>query len=569
MTLQEPKRLAKLSGYKSYGKDVQDKTLVTTMVKRNIPVIEHETGVSTVDHVLIEIISHEKKDRRSIFVLNVYSSPSKRHRFASLFKATTNIAKGQTLLVAGDFNAPHPGWGYQVERIKGRNLWNDSHEYGLSLITDPDQPTRRGNYRNQDTTPDLTFVKGTEDSVWSNTRHEGGEADLEENVRKRYIGNYPRRQLTTYRGEANALLDEDITEYEVADVIRGLKTKSAPGPDGVTNKMLRDLDTEAVAAITRFLNKCWQKGKIPRQWKAAKVVMIPKPGKRPELEALRPISLTSCVGKLMEHVILNRLNNYMERKQLFPHTMIGFRPHLSTQDIMLRLKHQIIDGEQSSRLVTRAILGLDITKAFDNVKHDAVLENLEMLGVGARTHDYIQDFLNDRTAQISIGGATSDDIMLGGRGTPQGSVLSPYLFNVAMIGLPKKLETIGGLHYSIYADDITLWVTGGSDGFIQDTLQEAIRVVESYVEPRGLACSPQKSELLLLKPISVMNPKEWYATLMIDEMQLTTSLVYDASSGTVLGRPTLALADGTVPYHCCATHGCLQVIEILRNCGIS
>ncbi|KAM7297285.1 hypothetical protein ISCGN_022438 [Ixodes scapularis] len=168
---------------------------------------------------------------------------------------------------------------------------------------------------------------------------------------------------------------------------------------------------------------------------------------------------------------------------------------------MLRLKHQIIDGEQSSRLDTRAILGLDITKAFDNVKHDAVLENLEMLGVGARMHDYIQDFLNDRTAQISIGGTTSDDIMLGGRGTPQGSVLSPYLFNVAMIGLPEKQEAIGGLHHSIYTDDITLWVTGDSDGFIQDTLQEAIRAVESYVEPRGLACSPQKSELLLLKPI--------------------------------------------------------------------
>ncbi|KAG0410885.1 hypothetical protein HPB47_011991 [Ixodes persulcatus] len=44
VALQEPKRLAKLSGYKSYGKDAQDKTLVTTMVKRNIPVIEHETG---------------------------------------------------------------------------------------------------------------------------------------------------------------------------------------------------------------------------------------------------------------------------------------------------------------------------------------------------------------------------------------------------------------------------------------------------------------------------------------------------------------------------------------------
>lgn len=70
-----------------------------------------------------------------------------------------------------------------------------------------------------------------------------------------------------------------------------------------------------------------------------------------------------------------------------------------------------------------------------------------------------------------------------------------------MIGLPEKQNEIEGPNHSTYADDITLWVTGGGDGFIQNMLQEAIRTVEEYVMPRGLACSPQKSELLLLKPV--------------------------------------------------------------------
>ncbi|KAM7292918.1 hypothetical protein ISCGN_026053 [Ixodes scapularis] len=86
--------------------------------------------------------------------------------------------------------------------------------------------------------------------------------------------------------------------------------------------------------------------------------------------------------QIMEHVVLRRINDFMERNQLFPHAMVGFRPHLSTQDVMLRLKHQIIDGEKSSHLDTRVILGLDFTKAFDNVRHDVVLENLQKLGVG-------------------------------------------------------------------------------------------------------------------------------------------------------------------------------------------
>ncbi|KAG0444369.1 hypothetical protein HPB47_013871 [Ixodes persulcatus] len=158
--------------------------------------------------------------------------------------------------------------------------------------------------------------------------------------------------------------------------------------------------------------------------------MIPKPGKKPQLDAFRSISLRSCVGKLMEHVILKRLHKHIEGGELFPHTMIGFRPHLLLK---------------TSNLDTRSVLGLDSTKAFDTIKHEVVLDNLEKLGVGKRTYHYIQGLLNERTAKISIGGVESNDVRLGGRGTPQGSVLSPYVFNVAIIGLLKKLEKIEGL----------------------------------------------------------------------------------------------------------------------------
>ncbi|KAM7299739.1 hypothetical protein ISCGN_020305 [Ixodes scapularis] len=175
---------------------------------------------------------------------------------------------------------------------------------------------------------------------------------------------------------------------------------------------------------------------------------------------------------------------------------------LSTQDVMLRLRYDVIDGAHCSPLDTRAILGLDLTKAFDNVKHSAILANLGKLGLERRVYDYISNFLSDRTATLSIGGLQSDAMELGSRGTPQGSVLFPFLFNVAMIGLPKILNQIEGLQHTLYADDVTLWVPGGSDGHIQDTLQQAIEAVEQYIGPRGLSCAPQKSELLLYRPTS-------------------------------------------------------------------
>lgn len=187
--------------------------------------------------------------------------------------------------------------------------------------------------------------------------------------------------------------------------------------------------------------------------------------------------------------------------------MIGFRKNLSTQDAMLQLKHQVIDYKTRS---TRAILGLDLKKAFDNASHAAILENIERIGLGQRTYNYIKSFLSDRKAVISVGGLKSPEIDIGGAGTPQGSVLSPMLFNLILIGLPEKLNKIESLHHSIYADDITIWVCDGSDGSIEQRLQTAIDTVEEHLIGTGLTCSAEKSELLLYRPTLRGRPPNGY-----------------------------------------------------------
>lgn len=52
---------------------------------------------------------------------------------------------------------------------------------------------------------------------------------------------------------------------------------------------------------------------------------------------LNPIFLTSCLGKLFEHVILARLQTYLDDHVLYPDSMFHFRLPLSTQDVMLQI----------------------------------------------------------------------------------------------------------------------------------------------------------------------------------------------------------------------------------------
>ncbi|XP_037518344.1 uncharacterized protein LOC119395129 [Rhipicephalus sanguineus] len=160
-------------------------------------------------------------------------------------------------------------------------------------------------------------------------------------------------------------------------------------------------------------------------------------------------------------------------------------------------KHQVIESPTRS---TKAILGLDLKKAFDNVTHATVLAKMQELGLGERTYNYVRDFLTNRKAKLTFGELTSEKIELGSAGTPQGSVISPMLFNIALVGLPAKLQEIEGLNHSLYADDITLWVTEGCDGHIEQRLQRAIETVEQYLKNTGLSCSAEKSEHLVYKP---------------------------------------------------------------------
>lgn len=181
------------------------------------------------------------------------------------------------------------------------------------------------------------------------------------------------------------------------------------------------------------------------------------------------------------------------------------------------IKHQVLDGYSRD---TKALLGLDLEKAFDNIKHEFILETVANLELGPRLYNYIRSFLSGRKARLRIGNFLSEHVLLGHRGTPQGSVISPALFNLCMIGLSKRLASVDNIKHTIYADDITIWCVGGSEGRVQDAMQEAVVEVESYLRPTGLRCSPAKSELLLYRKERGSRPKGWKPVEQSDHTHL-------------------------------------------------
>ncbi|KAM7311019.1 uncharacterized protein ISCGN_007927 [Ixodes scapularis] len=283
-------------------------------------------------------------------------------------------------------------------------------------------------------------------------------------------------------------LDEAFTMRELKSALQECSQHTSPGPDGVTYKALANLGPLALGALLQQYNVSWNTGQLPESWKKSRLVPILKAGKSPlSLESYRPIALSSCIGKLMERMILNRLLWYLEKTGVFPECMSGFRRGRSAIDGVVDLVSDV-EQHRSRRLSTVAVF-LDIKAAFDSVEHSAILTSLIKLRVRGRIYNWILDYLQGRTIYLTTTEGNSDCFSVTA-GVPQGGVLSPTLFNVVLAHLPQELSE--HVKMSMYADDLCIWSSGPNRAVICGRLQKALSRIERYLNCRGLHPSPSK-----------------------------------------------------------------------------
>ncbi|KAG0421011.1 hypothetical protein HPB47_003089 [Ixodes persulcatus] len=145
---------------------------ICTFVRRGITVLTHDYGGdNNIERLNTELVI----GKESIYLVNVYNRPKfGRQRFKTLVYKSTQLAEERTLVISGNFNAPHTDTRHGKTTVKGRNLLQDTTEADLILITDPSQPTRLAQRAtDRDTTPDLAF-KNEEEVTWRNTQEDLG-----------------------------------------------------------------------------------------------------------------------------------------------------------------------------------------------------------------------------------------------------------------------------------------------------------------------------------------------------------------------------------------------------------
>lgn len=180
------------------------------------------------------------------------------------------------------------------------------------------------------------------------------------------------------------------------------RRSSAPGPDGITYRALCNLGERARMALLLLYNDSWQTGTVPQEWKSSRLIPLLKAGKSPlDISSYRPIALASCVGKVMERMVLTRLEWYLEHYEIYPDTLTGFRRGRSSIDNVVDLVTYVEFQKACKRL--SAALFLDVKGAYDNVTHEAILKALEVIGLGGKTYLWVRSYLQMRSFYVLTG----------------------------------------------------------------------------------------------------------------------------------------------------------------------
>lgn len=294
--------------------------------------------------------------------------------------------------------------------------------------------------------------------------------------------------LSNYSPNDDPIL-HPIRPKELWKHVRSLKSRKSPGPDSITNILLKNLPQKGIVSLTKILNGCLRTCYYPSAWKLAKVIAIKKPGKEEsDPVSYRPISLLSTLGKLYERLILSRLARYSD-----PHLLpeqFGFRRGHSTVQQLARVAENIADNHNKNS--TTGMYLLDVEKAFDTVWHDGLAHKLIEIGVPLKLVKLVVSYLENRRFKVHIG-ITESDIYGVPAGVPQGSVLGPYLFLVYLNDIPKQPRT----QLACFADDTAVFTSSEDIDLVISRLDMSLELLHEYFTKWKLKLNGSKTDAIL------------------------------------------------------------------------
>ena len=278
-----------------------------------------------------------------------------------------------------------------------------------------------------------------------------------------------------------------VSEQDVRDQIQLLNANKPGGPDEIMPRLIKIAGIHLIKPLSLIYNRSIELGQVPCQWKLSNISAIFK-GKRDEYNPsnYRPISITSCLGKILEKIIFKYLFNYLQEYEILTKYQSGFRPHDSTVNQLLEIYHIIIENLDKGKDIK--FIFCDVSKAFDKVWHTGLLFKLKKYGIGGNILNWFTSYLSNRKQRVFNEGfySTWKDTAAG---VPQGSVLGPYLFLLYVNDIVDNIES----NIRLFADDTSLFTVIDNDDSL-NVLTEDLHNIALWAQDWCIILNPSKTK---------------------------------------------------------------------------
>ena len=285
-----------------------------------------------------------------------------------------------------------------------------------------------------------------------------------------------------------------ITPEAVTKIIENIKLNTAIGLDNIGPKMIKDIKHVLSNVLADLINRSFEEGVFPQCLKSAIITPIFKEGDKEEIKNYRPISVLTTISKIFERAVSDQLSQFLEINKLISKYQHAYRKKHSSTTCLFEILNLVYKCLDEKKYV--AIASLDLSKAFDSINHQLLLEKLKKTGLDDKSLQWINSYLSNRSQCTKFENYTSTFKPVVS-GVPQGSILGPLLFLIFVNDLPNSLENICNIFS--YADDTQLVIHANSPEELKSKLQKALCTSQKWYQENSMLNNSGKTKILIFK----------------------------------------------------------------------